>query len=68
MTTNYIEILTSGSQYAIHKFKGFVDRGLCEYVTSLGLVISHTDLTNGEMKWLISTALKQFSHGEFHFA
>jgi hypothetical protein len=50
-------LIASGPDFAIHQFKGFVKHGLVESVIRSGIVISHTNLKSGEIKWLVSTGI-----------
>jgi hypothetical protein len=50
-------LIASGPHFVIHQFNGFVKRGLVESVIRSGIVISHTNLKSGEMKWLVTTGI-----------
>jgi len=51
------KLLASGTNFAIHQFEGFVENRMVEAVIRSGIVISHTNLKSGAMKWLVSTGI-----------
>lgn len=51
------KLLDSGTNFAIHQFEGFVENRMVESVIRSGIVISHTNLKTGVMKWLVSTGI-----------
>jgi hypothetical protein len=51
------KLIASGPGFAIHQFEGFVEDEMVESVIRSGIVISHTNLKTGKMKWLVSTGV-----------
>ena len=51
------KVIASAPGFAIHQFKGFVKHRMVESVIRSGIVISHTNLKTGEMKWIVSTGV-----------
>lgn len=49
------ELISSGPEFAIYQFSGFVKGRLVESVIRSGVVLVYINLGSGEMKWLIST-------------
>jgi len=53
------KLIAKGQGYAIHCFGGFVPQGRAERVVEPGLVISHTDLKSGRLRWLLVTGIHE---------
>lgn len=58
---NNVRVLASGPNFAIHQFEGSVIQWPRIWSTCPGIVLSHTDLKTGEMKWLLSTGIYEIN-------